>query len=117
MIFPAGFYAYMTTSTADRSDAATWGSRQPPPPHVHGCDKGDRAIMTAFTSGSDARTDVYKRFLEPRTATLSRREVRTRAAAGTATIAVATTLPAIPAVLAGARAVHVARKTLTIGAS
>ena len=111
----AGFYAYMTTSMADRSDASTWGSRQPPP-RVHACDKGDRDIMTTFTSSSDARTDVYKRFLEPRTATLSRREVRTRAAAGAATITVATTLPAIPEALAGAPAVHVARETLTTGA-
>jgi hypothetical protein len=115
MKFPAGFYAYMTTSMADRSDASTWGSRQPPPPHVHACDKGDRDIMTAFTfftSGSDARTDDT-----PRTATLSRREVWTRAAAGAATITVATALPAIPGALAGAPAVHVATKTLTIGAS
>lgn len=41
---------------------------------------------------------------------LSRREVLTRAAA------VATSLPAIPEALAGAPAVHVATKTLTIGA-
>ena len=61
--------------------------------------------MTAFTSGSDARTDGT-----PRTATLSRREVLTRAAA------VATALPAISEALAGAPAVHVAKKTLTIGA-
>ena len=117
MTFSAGFYAYMTTSMADRSDAATWGSRQPPPPHGHACDKGDRDIMTAFTSGSDAPTDVYKRFPEPRTATLLRRGVRTRAAAGAATITVAAALPTIPGALAGAPAVHVARKTLTIGAS
>ena len=57
--------------------------------------------MTAFTSSSDARTDVYKRFLELRTVTL----------------AVATTLPAIPEALRGTPTVHVARKTLTIGAS
>ena len=101
MNLPAGLYAYMTTSMADRSDAATWGSRQPPPLHVQACDKGDRDIMTAFTSSSDARTDVYKRFLELRTATL----------------AVATTLPAIPEALRGTPTVHVARKTLTIGAS
>ena len=25
------YLAYMTRSTADRSDASTWGSRQPPP--------------------------------------------------------------------------------------
>ena len=61
--------------------------------------------MTAFTSGSDARTNDT-----PRTATLSRREVLTRAAAA------ATSLPAIPEALAGAPAVHVATKTLTIGA-
>ena len=79
--------------------------------------KGDRDIMTAFTSSSDARTDVYKCFPELRTAPLSRREVRTRAAAGAATITVATTLPAISGALAGALAVHVATKTLTIGAS
>jgi hypothetical protein len=104
MKLPAGFYAYMTTSMADRSDAATWGSRQPPPPHVHACDQGDRDIMiafTSFTSGSDARTDVYKHFVELRTATL----------------AVATTLPAIPEALRGIPTVHVARKTLTMGAS
>src|SRR5947209_9709369 len=53
----AGFYAYMTTSMADRSDASTWGSRQPPP-RVHACDKGDRDIMTTFTSSSDARTEL-----------------------------------------------------------
>jgi hypothetical protein len=73
--------------------------------------------MPAFTSGSDARTDVYKRFPEPRTATLSRREVRTRAAASAATITVATTLPAIPEALRGTPTVDVARKTLTMGAS
>ena len=81
--------------------------------------------MTALISGSDAWTDVYKRFPEPRTAPLSRRkeastfacgEVRTRAAAGAATITVATALPAIPEALAGAPAVHVATKTLTTGA-
>ena len=116
MKFRDGFFAHMTASTADRSDASTWGSRQPPP-RVHACDKGDRDIMTTFTSSSDARTDVYKRFLEPRTATLSRREVRTRAAAGAATITVATTLPAIPEALRGTPTLHVARKTLTIGAS
>src|SRR5438067_11295835 len=69
------------------------------------------AFTSGFTAGSDARTDET-----PRTATLSRREVLTRAAAGAATIAAATSLPAIPEVLAGAPAVHVARKTLTIGA-
>jgi hypothetical protein len=77
--------------------------------------RGDRDIMTAFTffaSGSVARTDDT-----PRTATLSRREVWTPAAAGAATVIVATALPAIPGALAGALAVHVARKTLTIGAS
>jgi hypothetical protein len=81
--------------------------------------KGDRDIMTAFTStsSSDARTDVYKCFPEPRTALFARREVRTRAAAGATTITVATTLPAIFGELAGAPAVHVARKPLTIGAS
>ena len=99
MNLPDAFYAYMTRSTADRSDASTWGSRQPPPPHVRACDKGDRAIMTAFTSGSDAWTDVYKRFPEPPTATFS------------------TALPAIPGALAGAPAVHVARKPLTFGTS
>ena len=67
--------------------------------------------MTACTSDSDARTDET-----PRTATLSRREVLTRAAAGAATLAAATSLPAIPEALAGAPAVHAARKTLTIGA-
>jgi osmoprotectant transport system substrate-binding protein len=67
--------------------------------------------MTACTSGSDARTDET-----PRTATLSRREVLTRAAAGAATLAAATSLPVIPEALAGAPAVHAARKTLTIGA-
>jgi osmoprotectant transport system substrate-binding protein len=67
--------------------------------------------MTACTSDSDARTDET-----PRTATLSRREVLTRAAAGAATLAAATALPAIPEALAGAPAVHAARKTLTIGA-
>ena len=67
--------------------------------------------MTAFTSGSDAWTDDTLR-----TATLSRREVLTRAAAGAATLAAATSLPAIPEALAGAPAVHAARKTLTIGA-
>jgi glycine betaine/choline ABC-type transport system substrate-binding protein len=67
--------------------------------------------MTACTSGSDARTDET-----PRTATLSRREVLTRAAAGAATLAAATSLPAIPEALAGAPAVHAARKTLIIGA-
>ena len=66
--------------------------------------------MTTFTSSSDARTDVYKRFLEPQTATLSRREALTRAAA------VAAALPAIPEALAGVPAVHVATKTLTTGA-
>ena len=98
MTFPAGFYAYMTTSTADRSDAATWGSRQPPPPHVPACER-----RTACTFSSDVRTDVYKRFLELRTATL----------------AVATTLPAIPEALrgSGSPTVHVARKTLAMGAS
>ena len=96
MTFPAGFYAYMTTSTADRSYAATWGSRQPPPPHVQACEG-----RTACTFSSDVRTDVYKRFLELRTATL----------------AVATTLPAIPEALHGTPIVHVARKTLTMGAS
>jgi hypothetical protein len=96
MTFPAGFYAYMTTSTADRSDAATWGSRQPPPPHVQACER-----RTTCTSSSDVRTDVYKHFLELRTATL----------------AVATTLPAIPEALRGTPTVHVARKTLTMGAS
>ena len=79
--------------------------------------KGDRDIMTAFTSSSDARTDVYKRFPEPRTATLPRREVRTRAAAGAATITVATTLPAIRRVLAGAPPCRWLRKPLTIEAS
>jgi hypothetical protein len=73
--------------------------------------------MTAFTSGSDAWTDVYKRFLELRTATLSCREVRTRAVPGAATITFATALPAIPGALACAPAVHVARKILTIGTS
>ena len=63
--------------------------------------KGDRDIMTAFTSSSDARTDVYKCFPEPRTAPL----------------AVATMLPAIPEALRGTPTVHVARKTLTMGAS
>jgi osmoprotectant transport system substrate-binding protein len=67
--------------------------------------------MTACTSGSDARTDET-----PQTATLSRREVLTRAAAGAATLAAATALPAIPEALAGAPAVHAARKTLAIGA-
>jgi osmoprotectant transport system substrate-binding protein len=67
--------------------------------------------MTACTSASDARTDET-----PRTATLSRREVLTRAAAGAATIAAATALPAIPEALAGTPTVHAARKTLTIGA-
>ena len=67
--------------------------------------------MTACTSDSDARTDET-----PRTATLSRREVLTRAAAGAATLAAATALPAIPEALAGAPAAHAARKTLTIGA-
>ena len=67
--------------------------------------------MTACTSSSDARTDKT-----PQTATLSRREALTRAAAGAATLAAATALPAIPEALAGAPAVHVARKTLTIGA-
>ena len=95
MIFPAGFYAYMTTSTADRSDAATWGSRQPPP-HIQACER-----RTACTFSSDVRTDVYKRFHELRTATL----------------AVATSLPAIPEALRGTPTVHVARKTLTMGAS
>jgi hypothetical protein len=81
---------------------------------------GDRDIMTAFTSftsGSDARTDPYKRFLKLRTAMLWRYGVRTRAAASAATLAVATTLPAIPEALRGTRIVHVARKTLTMGAS
>ena len=58
-VFPAGFYAYMTTSTADRSDAATWGSRQPPPPQVPACER-----RTACTFSSDIRTHVYKRFLD-----------------------------------------------------
>jgi hypothetical protein len=96
MIFPAGFYAYMTTSTADRSDAATWGSRQPPPLHVQACER-----RIACTFSSDIRTDVYKRFLELRTATL----------------AVAVTLAAIPWALRGTPTVDVARKTLTMGAS
>ena len=89
MTFSAGLYAYMTTSTADRSDAATWGSRQPPP-HVQACER-----RTACTFSSDVRTDVYKRFLELRTATF----------------------PAIPEALCGTPTVHVARKTLTMGAS
>jgi glycine betaine/choline ABC-type transport system substrate-binding protein len=67
--------------------------------------------MTACTSDSDAQTDETSR-----TATLSRREMLTRAAAGAATLAAATSLPAIPEALAGAPAVHAARKTLTIGA-
>jgi osmoprotectant transport system substrate-binding protein len=67
--------------------------------------------MTACTSGSDVRTDET-----PRTATLSRREMLTRAAAGAATLAAATSLPVIPEALASAPAVHAARKTLTIGA-
>ena len=67
--------------------------------------------MTAFASSSDARTDDT-----PRTATLSRREALTRAAAGAAALAAATALPAIPEALAGAPAVQAARKTLTIGA-
>jgi hypothetical protein len=96
MVFPASFYVYMTTSTADRSDAATWGSRQPPPPHVQACER-----RTACTFSTDVRTDVYKRFLELRTATF----------------AVATMLPAIPEALRGTPTVHVARKTLTMGAS
>jgi hypothetical protein len=99
MVFPAGFYAYMTTSMADRSDAATWGSRQPPPLHVNACEK--RTACTFSSDSSDAQTDVYKRILELRTATL----------------AVATTLPAIPGALHGTPTVHVARKTLTMGAS
>ena len=61
--------------------------------------------MTAFTSGSGAWTDGT-----PRTATLSRREGLTRAAA------VATSRPAIPEALAGAPAVHAAKMTLTIEA-
>ena len=94
MKYPDGFYAYMTISTADRSDASTWGSRQPPP----SCTclrKDDHDTMTAFTSGSDVRTDDT-----PRTATLSRREVLARAAAGAASIAAATALPTIPEALA-----------------
>jgi hypothetical protein len=98
MNLPAGFYAYMTTSMADRSDAATWGSRQPPPLHVNACEK--RTACTFSSDSSDAQTDVYKRFLELRTVAL----------------AVATMLPAIPEALPGAPAVHVARKTLTTGA-
>src|ERR671926_342643 len=31
MTLPDSYYLYMTSSTADRSDASTWGSRQPPP--------------------------------------------------------------------------------------
>jgi hypothetical protein len=79
--------------------------------------KGDRDIMPAFTSSSDARTDVCKCFPEPRTAPLSGREVRTRAADGAATLAVAATLPAIPGALRGTPTVHLARKTLTMRAS
>src|SRR5919202_1129117 len=67
--------------------------------------------MTACTSAPDVRTDET-----PRTATLSRREMLTRAAAGAATLAAATALPVIPEALASAPAVHAARKTLTIGA-
>ena len=44
-------------------------------------------------------------------------EVWTRAAAGAATITVATALPAISGVLAGAPTVHPAGKTLAIGVS
>jgi hypothetical protein len=43
--------------------------------------------------------------------------VRPRAAAGAATITVATTLPAIPEALHSTPNVLVARKTLTMGAS
>jgi hypothetical protein len=96
MNLPASFYAYMTASMADRSDAATWGSRQPPPPHIQACER-----RIACTFRSDAQTDVDRRFLELRMAS----------------VAVATMPPAIPEALPGTPAVHVARKTLTLGAS
>jgi hypothetical protein len=98
MNLPTAFYVYMTTSMADRSDAATWGSRQPPPSDVQAYER--RTACTFRSDGFDAQTDVYKRFLELRTVTL----------------AIATALPAIPEALAGAPAMHVAKKTLTTGA-
>ncbi len=61
-------------------------------------------------------TDLTDRRAAKAPQTISRRDALARAAAGAASIAVATSLPGIPAALAGAPAVHASTKTLTIGA-